>query len=112
MIVAGGHDGEEKGEEKGGEENGEGIPFSLENRPNRREKGEEFGGGTLYFPSVSYSIKGSPGVLATLQAWLIPSSLHSAFHIPHSASKVIKSECNCLLSTSCDTNKMGARLPK
>ena len=47
MIVAGGHDGEEKGEEKGGEENGEGIPFSLENRPNRREKGEEFGGGTL-----------------------------------------------------------------
>ena len=42
MIVAGGHDGEEKGEEKGGEENGEGIPFSLENRPNRREKGEEF----------------------------------------------------------------------
>ena len=48
MIVAGGHDGEEKGEEKGGEENGEGIPFSLENRPNRREKGEEFGGGTLY----------------------------------------------------------------
>ena len=28
-------------------------------------------------------IKGSPGVLATLQAWLILLSLHSAFRIPH-----------------------------
>ena len=36
----------------------------------------------LYYTFLVLVIKGSPGVLATLQAWLILLSLHSAFRIP------------------------------